>query len=109
MKLIRFAYSGPYAWYEETVVDDEKIAEPADEGPTPEELLAAREAAEEVFAVLTPRQRDYLRLLVAGYTYKQIAERQGVTRHMLRTVWYRIRKRLRKHGFGRAIPDAGNR
>lgn len=70
-----------------------------------EELIEARtsleielegRAAAEALAELRPREGRYLSLLAAGYTYQEIAEREGVTYRTVDRHICRARARIRE-------------
>jgi RNA polymerase sigma factor (sigma-70 family) len=43
---------------------------------------------------LTPREKEILRLMAQGYTYRQIADTLGISPRVARTHVERIRKKL---------------
>ena len=77
----------------------EPIDEPLDDGPCPVELLDAaerREALQGALSTLPRRQREAIELLLSGMTYREIADRLGITETNASVRISRARKQLRK-------------
>lgn len=104
VKIIQLAQSGAYVKYSELHVDDNATDNPInnipDDQACPQKMVEEQEKYEEMMACLTVRQREYMVLLMDGYSYTEIAREMGVTYSYLRNMWMRIRFRLRAHGYG---------
>lgn len=104
VKIIRLAQSGDFVKYSELHVDDHDVSyllnSLPDDGIGPQRLAEANDEYEKIMACLTKRQREYIVLLVEGYSYSEIAQKMGVGYGYLRNMWHRIRDRLRLHGYG---------
>jgi DNA-binding NarL/FixJ family response regulator len=73
-------------------------AEPAPGGPRAGAPLASVQ--------LTPREQDVLRLIARGYTYAEIAEQEGITRHTVQMHIKNLYGKLAVHSRGQAVYEA---
>lgn len=64
--------------------------------PSPEAVAANRSELKSAVSRLTPRERALLLDFSAGYSYPEIAERQGVSRSVVSVAIVRARQRLRR-------------
>lgn len=55
---------------------------------------------------LTPREHDVLRLIARGYTYAEIAEQEGITRHTVQMHIKNLYGKLSVHSRGQAVYEA---
>jgi RNA polymerase sigma-70 factor, ECF subfamily len=93
--------SSPVSESHDVVTRKAPVSDPADEGPTPEQILSGNERSAAVFDAIS-RLRESLRIVVLlreihGYTNAETARRLGLTVSAVKARTFHAKRYLRRH------------